>query len=75
MSLVKVEHIKNYKLALTFSDGDKKTIDFEPKLKAHAICKRYLVMDNFLKFKIDHGALSWPGNILDFHYTQLMKMN
>jgi hypothetical protein len=74
MSLVRAEYLNDYKLSLTFSDGTNKTIDFQQKLEAHAIYKPYLKMKNFLKFKVDHGALRWPGNVLDFHYTQLLKM-
>lgn len=74
MSVVKAEYLNDYKLSLTFSDGTNNIIDFQQKLEAHAIYKPYLKMNNFLKFKVDHGALRWPGNVLDFHYTQLLKM-
>jgi hypothetical protein len=74
MSLLDATYQKDYTLSLTFSNGTVKEIDFEPVLKKHVIYKRFLKKDNFLKFEVDHGALRWPGNILDFHYTQLIKM-
>ena len=61
MSLIKAEHINDYKLFLTFSDGSSKVIDFEEKLKSHAIYKPYLNLKKFLTYKVDHGALRWPG--------------
>lgn len=74
MSLIDAKYQKDYTLSLTFGDGEIRNIDFEPILKKHVIYKRFLKINNFLKFEVDHGNLRWPGNILDFHYTQLLKM-
>lgn len=74
MSVVKAEHIKDYKIKLTFFDGTIKVIDFEPKISAREIYRPFLIMNKFLQFKVDQGDLRWPGNILDFHYNQLVKM-
>jgi predicted RNA-binding protein associated with RNAse of E/G family len=74
MSLMEAKYKKEYTLSLLFSDGEYRVIDFEPILKKHAVYKKYLKINNFLKFEVDHGALRWPGNILDFHYSYLFKM-
>lgn len=69
-----VQHIEEYYLKLTFSDGTVKTIDFYPLLKRRAIYKPYLKMPKFLRFKIDCGSLVWPGNTLDFHHSFLKSL-
>ena len=74
MSVIKAEHIKDYMLKLTFYDGKEKTIDFEKGLKTAKIYLPYLKRKKFLKLKVDNGNLRWPGNVLDFHYDQLIKM-
>jgi len=74
MTITNAEHVTDYKIKLTFFDGTSKVIDFEEKLNDREIYRPYLKMKKFLKFKIDHNALRWPGNVLDFHYNQLVKM-
>lgn len=74
MTLVNAEYIKEYKLLLTFSNNKQKQVDFEPVIRKHAMYKPYLNIDKFKKFKVEWNALRWPGNRLDFHYTQLLKM-
>lgn len=69
--LVKAEQTSTYTLRLTFYDGLVREMDFEPILRKYGMYKRFLKPENFAKFRIVHGSLEWPGNVLDFHYLSL----
>lgn len=68
-----VQHIADWTLQLTFSDGIIKNIDFEQYLKDTVIYHRFLKPALFMTFHIMYGNLHWKGNTLDFHSTTLYK--
>lgn len=69
-----VEYICEYKLLINFRNGISKTIDFEPYILKNTIFKKFLKIENFKKFRIDHGVrLYWNGNKMDFHYLYLLN--
>lgn len=70
--ITKATYVKDYIIHFFFDDGFEIIIDFEPRIRKHAIYKRFLKPENFVKFKVEHGTrLSWPGNVLDFNNWQL----
>lgn len=67
-------YIADYKIKIVMENGLVKTIDFLPAIQERSIFKRFLKIDRFKKFKFTPFHIEWPGNIMDFHYTQLLKM-
>jgi hypothetical protein len=67
--------ISDYKIELTFTDGEKKTIDFEPFLSKsqHPSIRKYLNPDTFKQFKIVHGNLNWNDYDMIFPLSDLRK--
>lgn len=65
------KHIKGLSLCITFSDNTIKTIDFTNYLKKNPLFIKFIKVSNFKKFKVDNGDIYWPGNVLDFHHSQL----
>ncbi len=61
ISIVKAEYIEEYKIELTFNDGKKNVIDFDPLFKKYLQPQysKYLKKQYFIKFKIDNGMLVW----------------
>lgn len=73
-ALVKATITKPFTLELTFKDGTIKHFFMKPYLERHTMFKPFLNPDMFAKFKVNHGCLEWPGNILDFHYEYLYNL-
>ncbi len=62
MRLVSATYLKDYKIELLFDDKKKQLIDFLSTLKSNPVCKKYLDMSEFMKFKIEEGNLVWGKN-------------
>ena len=60
--VVDVDYIKDYTMDLTFSNGEKRRIDFLPLLKGG---KREELKnkDNFIQFGLNHWTLEWYNGI------------
>ena len=74
-SIIKAKLISDFKIKVTFSDGEKRTIDFEPFLlkSQHPSIKKYLNREEFKKFKIIHGNLNWNDYDMIFPLSDLRK--
>lgn len=57
-----VEPTKDYKLILTFRDGQKKLFDFSPMLKSE-INKPLRNINYFMKAKVHHHTVMWNKNL------------
>jgi DUF971 family protein len=55
------EYLSNYKIRISFSDGNTKTIDFEYFLRKakNPMTVKFLDMKKFKNFKIEYGDLLW----------------
>ncbi len=61
---IKVDHanyLDEYRLAITFSDGTEKIVDFSDFLAKYATgyISKYKNKSNFKRFKIDRGNVVW----------------
>ena len=58
------KHISDYCIEITFSDGAKKTIDFEKPFKKYlkGDYLKWLKPINFKRFKVDMGNIVWGKN-------------
>lgn len=45
--IIQATHIKNYIIHFVYADGYETTIDFEPRIRRHAIYKRFLKQKTF----------------------------
>jgi hypothetical protein len=63
----KAKYISEYKIEVTFKDGLVKLIDLKPFLSQskHHLVKKFLDIELFKKFRIEHGALAWGDNEFD----------
>ena len=61
IDVVSVTYLEGYRLAINFSDGHVRTVDFEPFLKRsiHPEIRKYLDLDLFKQFRIVYGQLDW----------------
>jgi hypothetical protein len=52
-------YVPRYKVDVTFSDGHRRIVDFEPFLKkaTNPMFTRYKNVRQFKQFRIDHGGL------------------
>ena len=73
LNVEQVEHAGAYKLLITFNDGHKSVVDFEPFLSKsqHPAIRRYLEQSLFLKWSIDYGDLHWNDFDLVFPLADL----
>lgn len=62
-----------YRVALTFDDGKKQTVDFKPFLTSthHSSVRAYLDSDRFAQFELRHGELVWGDYDLCFPIMDL----
>lgn len=72
--LVKATIIKPLTLELSFSDGTIKHFEMKNYLERFKMFRPYLKPEKFNTFKVEHGCLTWPGNVLDFHYEFLYNL-
>lgn len=62
LKIVKAEHVENYILKLTFSNGEVRLMDFEP-LMNKGICIKLRNPDYFKSFSLDHFSIDWNNEI------------
>ncbi len=69
-------HLGGCRLEVAFSDGQVRTVDFEPFLKcAHPELHKYLNEREFVRFSIEHGNLSWNDYEMCFPIEDLYSGN
>lgn len=68
LDIVEARWLGGYRIALAFSDGLKRTIDFGPFLNksGHPDIRKYLDPQQFKKFTIESGDLVWNDYELCF---------
>ena len=61
INVTEVEYAGGYRLRIQFNDGHVSTVDFEPFLRQshHPDIQKYLDLDLFRRWTIDHGNLYW----------------
>ena len=62
MKVKSAKYIDDYKVELTFDDKKINIINFLPVIKSNPVCKKYLDVTKFKKFKLDHGNIIWGKN-------------
>jgi hypothetical protein len=61
ISIQKAEYKDSFKIAMLFSDGIERTVDFESFLKQakNPMTKKYLNKELFKSFKVENGDVVW----------------
>jgi hypothetical protein len=59
MKVISAKYLNEYTIEVTFQDKKKNVIDFLPQLKNNPLCKKYLDINQFIKFKIEQGNIVW----------------
>jgi hypothetical protein len=69
------EYIEGYKLRLLFSDHTERVVDFEPFLRnsLNPLIRKYLNLDDFKQFSVEHGDLFWNDYDLCFPIADLYR--
>lgn len=62
MKVVSAKYIDDYKVELIFDDNKKNIIDFLPVLRNNTVCRKYLDVTRFKKFKVESGNIVWGKN-------------
>ena len=62
MKVINATYLNDYTIELVFDDKKRQLIDFLPALRNNPVCKKYLDMDEFKKFKIEDGNIVWGRN-------------
>ena len=79
MKVINATYLNDYKVELLFDDKKKQLIDFLPALQSNPVCKKYLDLIEFKKFKIEDGNIVWGKNwdmiftIESLYYNTLNK--
>jgi len=62
---IKVKHVADYILEITFDNGDKGTIDFSHYAKRGGVFSGFANLEYFKRVTIDPvwGVLCWPGDV------------
>ena len=66
--MLSAKYIDDYKVEIIFDDKKKNIINFLPAIKSNPVCKKYLDISKFKKFKVDQGNIVW-GNNWDMIFT------
>lgn len=68
IAINKANYIGNYKITFEFSDGTQRTVDFQPFLleNRNPVTRKYLDIEKFKDFKLDHGDIMWNDYELCF---------
>jgi hypothetical protein len=65
-------HLGGCRLEITFSDGHVQNVDFESFLQqAHPELRKYLNEQEFVRFVVEHGNLSWNDHEMCFPIEDL----
>jgi len=62
MRLTSAKYIDDYKVELIFDDKKINVINFLPVIKSNPVCKKYLDVTEFKKFKLEQGNIVWGRN-------------
>ena len=62
MKVTSAKYIEDYKVEIIFDDKKKNVINFLPVLKNNPVCKKYLDVTQFKKFKFEQGNIVWGKN-------------
>lgn len=72
LNIQKVKHLCGCRLEITFSDGHVQNVDFEPFLRqAHPELRKYLNEEEFVRFSVEYGNLSWNDYEMCFPIADL----
>jgi hypothetical protein len=73
LEIVRADYQGDYRIELTFSDGVRRTIDFERFLRAakNPMARKYLDLAAFQTFSLDHGDLQLNDFELCFQLQNL----
>lgn len=77
LKIIGAQYVSEYKLLLTFNDGEIKMCDFEP-LSHKGICTKLQDIDYFKNFKLDPFSVDWNNEIgfaPEFLYENSVKVN
>lgn len=77
MKLTSAKYLSDYKVALVFSDGESKIVDFKSFLDqaANPMTRDFLNLAKFQNFEVTHGYLSWNNGQMDFSADSLFSWN
>jgi len=73
INITEVEYLDHYRLRIQFNDGHVSVVDFEPFLRKsyHPAIRKYLDLDLFCRWTLDHGNLYWNDYDLIFTTSDL----
>lgn len=73
LNVESAKQLADYRLEILFSDGLKKTVDFQPFLEksSHPEIKKYLDLGLFKNFKIIEGNINWNDFDMIFPISSL----
>ena len=69
------EYVEGYKVRLCFSDAQERIVDFGPFLQSslNPMIRKYLNLDEFKCFSVEHGDLHWNDYDLCFPVADLYE--
>ena len=75
IEITDVQYHSEYKLELTFNDGKKHAVDFEPFLRKskHPEIRKYLSLEKFRQFTFEYGYFHWNDYDLSFSLDDLYE--
>ena len=75
LAVKSVTHLGGHVLELTFNDGHVQSVDFAPFIfsDGHPDYERYKSVEEFLKFEIVDGNLSWDDYTMIFPVEDLYR--
>ena len=73
LTVVSAQYLDGYRLALTFSDGACRTVDFAAFLRRarNPMATKYRELEQFKQFSIVNGNLNWNGYEMIFPVASL----
>jgi hypothetical protein len=73
IEVISAEYREDFKILITFSDGNARVVDFKPFLagNTHPSIKKYLDKNLFLSFKVTDGNLNWNDYDMIFPVSDL----
>lgn len=77
LEIVRATYVEGYKIEIEFSCGTTRTIDFRMFLEQsrNPMTKKYLDLNEFRKFKVEYGDLTWNDYELCFPIMDLYEDN
>jgi hypothetical protein len=61
--ITKIEYLYGYRLKLIFKSGESGEVDLSKYASYGGVFTRFAGLDYFQQVSIDHGVLTWPGNV------------